>query len=715
MSARGEFLFEVGFEEMPAPWLEGLAQQLKAKFEAIAADQALDAKEARAFWTSRRLVLVADVKARQDDRNVVEWGPAAKIAKDAGGAWTKAAEGFAKKQGLSMDALSLQPKVEGAQDLYLCARKSVAGRDARDVLAESIAPLLRSLNFPKRMNWDAWLDDGKGAFQFGRPIRWIVTLFAGDLLPFSIFELKGGAKGDVIVTAGRRSSGHRFYPRSASSREFDVSSFADLSRGLDDRYVVLDPQTRASRIAAQIESAGGSKESATLPLAHEWRDLVEFPHLAIGVVPREFADLPEVVIETVLAHHQKAIVLPKCDDGASSFAVITGGDPKAAENAARGQERVVSARLKDARFFLKEDSKRVLSDCVADLDGVTFHKVLGTYGQKAKRVEALCGLLASRAGVDEASARRAGLLCKADLVTLMVREFTELQGAIGGLYAEKTESAEIADAIRFHYLPVAVERTAAPAGVIASSSIPLFAIVSFADKLDTLIGYFGIGTIPSGSSDPFGLRRAAQGVIRVLLDFWPGDAPDLRDLILRRYAIHDVKLSKSADECAKTVIAFLGERLRHVLVTRGAAADEVDAVLHASRDPLADVRDTERRVEALGAVRSEAKDVFASLSEAFKRAKNIAGETASIDLDPQALTHDSERALHLTLQTAEKTEVTDPRSRLRAAASLKEPLDAFFKNVMVMSEDPRERANRLALLKRVLNLVYEIADLSRLA
>lgn len=714
-----EFLFEIGFEEMPAPWLSGLADQLRAKFTALASDEQLNPAEVRVLWTSRRLVLVAEVKGRQDDRTVVEWGPAAKIARDAAGNWSKAAEGFAKKQGVALEALALAAKTPGGSDLYVSATRAIAGRPAVEVLASLLPQLLRGFNFPKRMNWDAWLDDGRGAFEFGRPIQWIVALLDGVVVPLTIFDAVAGARGAARVTSGRRSMGHRFYPREATDRGFDVRSFAELQAGLKSTFVILDPAERAAGIQAQVAAAGGDITGDSRDLLLEWADLVEYPTVVIGTIPREFADLPDEVLETVLAHHQKAVTLPRSVDGSPRFAAISGGDNAAAANVAQGQERVVVARLKDARFFYDEDRKRTLESRVDDLAAVTFHKGLGSYKEKSDRISLLATNLAGHAGLSAettTAAGRAALFAKADLVTLMVREFPELQGVMGGLYAAATEDPDVAAAIRWHYHPVAIEPEAAPFGRLEGGAARTFAVVALVDKIDTLVGYLGLGVTPSGSSDPYGLRRAGQGVIRILLDFWPGNAVDFNAVVADAHRLYGPALTRSTAEIQTTLRAFLIERLRGVLLARAAgSADEIEAVLHARVDPLIHVSQTANRLRDLAAVRSEQREVFAALAESFKRAKNIVGEAPAGDVDQTAFVEGAETRLHAAIVQAEGTPSTDPAARLRAVAGLRGEVDEFFKGVMVMADDPKLKANRLALLSRLLNLVYEVADLSRLA
>lgn len=714
-----EFLFEIGFEEMPAPWLSGLADQLSENFASAGREEQLAPSGIRVLWTSRRLVLNAEVKARQEDRTVVEWGPAAKIAKDAAGKWSKAAEGFAKKHTVALEALTLSPKVEGSADQYVSVKKHISGRPAREVLERVLPALLRGFNFPKRMNWDAWLDDGRGGFEFGRPIQWLVAVLDKEVVPLTIFDSVAGERGGPRVVSGLRSMGNRFYPRGAVDRGFEARSFAELETGLGARFVILDPVRRAARIREQVAAAGGVPSGAGAHLLNEWCDLVEYPTVVVGSIPKEFADLPDEVLDTVLAHHQKAIPLRRGADGSARFAAISGGDEAAARNASQGQERVVVARLKDARFFYDEDGKRTIESRVADLAAVTFHKSLGSYKDKADRISMMATDLAGRVGLSAettTAAGRAALFAKADLVTLMVREFPELQGVMGGLYAERTESKEVAAAIRWHYHPVAIEPDAAPAGRLEGAAQGVFSVVALVDKMDTLVGYFGLGQIPSGSSDPFGLRRAGQGVIRILLDFWNAAPPRLDDVIADAHRLHGSSLKKSTAEVQASLRAFLIERLRALLSARAAgSADEIEAVLQARLDPLEDVRATTERIRVLATVRSEQPEVFASLAESFKRAKNIVGESAASDVDQAALLEDAERALAAAVAAAEAVPFSDPANRLRAVAALRGDVDEFFKHVMVMADDPKVRANRLALLSRLLNLVYEVADLSRLA
>jgi glycyl-tRNA synthetase beta chain len=734
-----ELLVEIGFEEMPAPWLPGLAEQLRARFLEAAGRELVEAQDAAVLYTPRRLVLRADVLARQPDREEPVWGPSLKVAKDGEAKWTGAARGFAKKNAVAVEALG-----EGAKDpakpgeRYLLFVRKVAGRPTAEVLPGLLAGVLRALLFPKRMSWDAWLDDGRGAFPFGRPIRWLVLLLDGAVVPFAIHAAERGAKGPVVVQSGRTTRGHRFLPKGSGGRPVEVRSFGELERALRERFVILAPEERASRIEGQLRAAASGGTWDDHGLRDEWRDLVEYPTVVVGEVPAEFRLLPPEVLETVLVHHQKAISLRDDTGRIGRFAAITNGDGAAAGEIVRGMERVVVARLRDASFFLAEDRKSALGDRVPDLAGVTFHQGLGTYRDKSARTAKLVevmGRLGLLEGDSLAGATQAARLAKADLVTLMVREFPELQGVIGGIYlAGEGAPDEVAAAVRWHYHPVAVEPEAEPAGAFAGADgkSRVFAAVALADKLDTLAGYFGLGESPTGSRDPYGLRRAGQGAVRAVLDFWrpkPGEsAPDLQALLAAAVDGFGA-LKEPADKTVGAAALFLLDRLAYVLQARGFLADEVGAVIGApdpdetspafARQPgriraLADPIDALRRVEALQSVRREVPEDFAALAEAFKRAKNILAQQApAAAVDPALFEADAERALFDAASGLEKA-VGSYEDRLRGLASLRAPVGRFFDDVLVMAEDARVRANRLALLNLTLSLFYRIADISSL-
>jgi glycyl-tRNA synthetase beta chain len=736
-----ELVVEVGVEEMPAPWLPGLAGQLGSRFAEAAGKAHLDATAIETYWTPRRLLLRADVPGRQPDREEQVWGPSLKVAKDASGEWTGAAKGFARKNAVGVDELREAPRnPKKPEETHLLFVRKTTGADAAEVLPDLLASTLRALAFPKRMSWDAWLDDGRGAFPFGRPIRWMVTLLEGRVVPFVIYALDSGAKGAVVVESGSLTRGHRFLPRGAAGQPLTVTSFAGLRDGLQRHFVMLDPEERQARIDEGLRAVAGGREVDDHGLAREWRDLVEYPTVVRGDVPAEFRSLPIEVLETVLTHHQKYIPLRDADDQVARFAAVVNGDGASAPEIVRGMERVVVARLRDGAFFFAEDRKRRLAERVDDLAGVTFHRGLGSYRDKADRMRRLVAVMGERGLLDPSTlsaADEAARLAKADLTTLMVGEFPELQGVMGGIYLEAEGApTEVATAVRWHYHPVAVEEGATPAAAFAGrdAEARVFAAVALADKLDTLAGYFGIGETPTGSRDPFGLRRAGQGAIRLALDFWrPGDGeagPDLEALAAAAVEGHRDGLKPPVGEVRSALGQFLLERFQYVLETRGLPAEEVRAVLQAdearpangpsherngdSVRALADPLDAARRAVALHRVRADSREDFEALASAFKRARNILSEQEPAPkVDPARFEDDAERALHRAVESAAGA-AGDDETRLRGLAGLRGPVDRFFDDVLVMAEDPEVRGNRLALLRDTLSLFYRIADIQKL-
>jgi glycyl-tRNA synthetase beta chain len=509
-----------------------------------------------------------------------------------------------------------------------------------------------------------------------------------------------------------------------------VTSFADLKEGLRRRFVIVDPEERERRVEEGLREVAGGAEIDDHGLRQEWRDLVEYPTVVTGDVPDEFRSLPLEVLETVLRHHQKYIPLRDGEGRVARFAAVVNGDGASAPQIVRGMERVVVARLRDGAFFLTEDRKRDLATRVDDLAGVTFHRGLGTYKDKADRMARLVAAMGERRLLDasaRASAEAAARLAKADLTTLMVGEFPELQGVVGGIYLAAGGAApEISTAVRWHYHPVAVEEDAAPAAAFAGRDAEsrVFAAVALADKLDTLAGYFGIGEVPTGSRDPFGLRRAGQGALRLVLDFWrPGKAeprPDLQALTAAAVEGYGDDLKKPTGEIRPALERFLLERFQYVLEARGLPTDEVRAVLQAddaggpTTRALTDPLDAAKRVAALHRVRAESREDFEALAAAFKRARNILSQQEPAPkVDPTLFEDDAERALFHAVEQAAAA-AGDDETRLRGLAGLRGPVDRFFDDVLVMAEDPAIRGNRLALLRDTLSLFYRIADIQKL-
>ena len=353
---------------MPASWLPGLTEQLRLRFTDLAGREHLGPQAVASYSTPRRLIVTGQIDVRQPDREDKVWGPSLKVARDATGAWTGAATGFAKKSGVAVDQLQQGPKDPGAPaELHLFHVKRTAGRDAREVLPGVVTALLRGLAFPKRMSWDAWLEDGKGTFPFGRPVRWLVALLDAQVVPLTIFESQAGAKGRAIVESGMETRGHRFLPPARANSKVKVSGWPEYQAQLREHCVIVDPDERDRVIRERLGPVGGGG-AHDFGLLEEWKHLVEWPTVVFGRIPEEFRKLPTEVLQTVLVHHQKYIPLGE-GEHVTRFAALTNADRAAEAEIVRGMERVVVARLRDGAFFFAEDMKRPLSERVRTSPG----------------------------------------------------------------------------------------------------------------------------------------------------------------------------------------------------------------------------------------------------------------------------------------------------------------------------------------------------------
>ena len=531
--ANHELLVEVGCEEMPANWIPGLEAQLAERLSARLEEARIAARTpVRAFVGPRRLAAtVADLADRQSDLRETVTGPPVRAAFDAQGEPTPAALGFARKQKVDVSALA---RVETPKGEYLACHRRQAGAATVAVLGSVVASTLRDLAFPKAMRWDATLDDGRGEFAFGRPIRWLLFLYASRVVPFEIGRTTAAVTSGVApVRSGDTTYGHRFFARDGRpGQPIEVRSFADYRDRLAAAFVLIDRAERRDRITRELAvgAAASGGQLASLDqessLLGEVPDLVEHPTVVTGTFPREFLALPDEVLSTTMVHHQHYFPVVDAQDRLTArFLAVTNtpGDD-AARNAriARNAERVLVARLRDARFFWEADRRQRLDDRLDRLDTLVFHKRLGSYQKKAERTAKLAEHIARDVlGRPDAAedARRAALLAKADLATDMVGEFPELQGVMGGVYArEQGEAETIWNAIYHHYLPVGIGPDDPPLRRDLGEAAITWAAVALADKADTVAGLFRAGEKPTGSRDPLGVRRQAQGLLRVLID-----------------------------------------------------------------------------------------------------------------------------------------------------------------------------------------------------
>ena len=721
-----ELLLEIGVEELPAAWLPGLTKQLSEKLQARLIEMRLtpDAP-VESFSTPRRLTArIGRMPERQEDLDETVTGPPVSAAFNAAGEPTPAALGFAKKQGVAFEALG---RVKTEKGEYLAAKKHHRGKSTVDALPDLLAGLLRDLAFPKQMHWDAMLEDGKGELVFGRPIRWLLYLYGGRVVPFSIGRTPNAAGSQVQeIPTGAVTYGHRFLATSGrAGRAVKVRTFDEYRARLPEHFVILEHSERRDRIARELEAKarklGGRvhlREQADL--VDEVADLVEFPGVVAGFFERAFLELPHEVLTTTLVHHQHYFpVMTDSGELKEAFLAVVNTQPADERVIAKNAERVVTARLRDARFFWEADRKIKLEDRLERLHTVVFHKKLkdGSYRDKTERVTALAAAIAADAlrlnpdAVD--AAKTAARLAKADLVTDMVFEFPELQGIMGGIYArEEGQPEQVWKAVYYHYLPQAVEADAPPARAQLGAAAVTWAAVSMADKADTLVSLFNAGEKPTGSRDPFGLRRAAHGLLRVLVDL-----PELTGIDRPVTLAQIVGAPAEGTGGPSALSNFLLERLRYVLEQRGFDARNVRAVTHGSVDGLSPLL-ARRKLEVLPEFTSSPE--FTQLATAFKRVRNIARELpADARPDMGALKEPAELALFKELEQRQQTieaavKAGDFRRGFAEAARFGPAVDTFFKDVFVMVDDPALKTARLSLMKRLEQVILSLADISEI-
>ena len=715
-----ELLLEIGMEEIPASWLPGLTTQLGQVLEAKLKEARLSSDEPiETFSTPRRLtVRSAKISERQTDLEELVTGPPVAAAFAADGTLTPAGAGFVKKQNATEDQIE---RVKTPKGEYIGIRKHQRGKAAVDVLPGVLTSVLRGMSFPKQMRWDALLDDGKGELPFGRPIRWILYLYGGRVVPFTIGRspLAAGPRVQEI-SAGANTYGHRFLATSGrAGRAVKVKNFDDYRKRLSEHFIILERSERRDRISRELEGEArrrGGRIARSLVgqgMLDEVPDLVEYPVVASGTFNEEFLKLPEEVLTTTMIHHQHFFPV-NSDQGKllPVFLAVLNMEPDQPEIVSRNMERVLAARLRDAQFFYQSDRQQPLAEHQKRLDTVLFHKKAGTYLQKSERVAERAAQIVSqvlKTPAAEGFARDAGQLCKADLATDMVRELTELQGTMGGIYArEDGKPEEVWKAIYFHYLPVGVEATAPPTKEQLGKAAITWAAVALADKLDTLTTMFAAGERPTGSRDPDGLRRAAQGVVRILVDL-----PELTGLDLRLTLADLVR--EPADEA---FWSFMADRVRFVLEQRGYDPRNVRAVTHgdpAQVSPLV----AKRKLETLPEF-TESED-FKQLAGLFKRVRNIAKnlEASAPDLGGK-LTEPAELALAREVDRlapvieSAVSSGSGYRQAFAEAAKTGPAVAKFFDDVMVMTDDAKLRDARLRLLRRLEGLILQLADVSEI-
>lgn len=682
--------FEIGTEEIPAFDLAGAVKQLTTMVPSLLDDAAIPHGAVKIFSSPRRLIVIAEeIPEATEEKNEVFKGPSAKIAFDAEGNPTKAAQGFARGKGVDPSSLVVE-------DGYVYARTHTPSVNVASLLSSVLNKIIHGLSWPRSQRW------GVQSEYFTRPVRWIVALFGNEVIDFTFAGL----------VAGRTTYGHRFL----APGPFEVADADSLVDVVRSASVIPSEAEREQVIREGVAKA--EAETGFTAVLHpktlvEVINLAEYPTVLVGTFDEEFLKVPEeIIVDAMLVHQRYFPLYDKDGKLTNRFIVVSNGDPACAETIVDGNERVVRARLYDAKFFYDEDLKQPLESYVDHLGEVVFQEKLGTMLDKTNRIQRLADHLAEDAGLagqDLSDVERAARLCKADLVTSAVVEFTSVQGVMGSYYAAASgETAQVAQAIEQHYRP-RFAGDEAPDTVVGK-------IVAIADKLDTVCGLFAVGQGPTGSSDPFALRRSAIGIVAMLSG---KDAVEVSlvaaiDAALASYAQQGIEFD--ADAARRDVIEFFITRTKVMMRDAGNSIDAIDAVLSAGiQEPVELIN----RVSALEAARSEQPEVFEDLATAYARANNLCDSKLGTEVN-EGLLSEVEQALVRAVCQAESNvasalENNNYAAALSELAALRKPIDLFFENTMVMDEDQALRENRLRLLNSFVAVFANVADFALLS
>ena len=693
-----ELILEIGTEEIPALFLEKAREDLRNILSGELRDKGIDFEEMEILYTPRRLsARVSGLKRKQKDRTTENFGPPVRIAFDEDGGPTKAALGFARSQKVDVEKLVIAKRDTGE---FLCVRKTIKGRKTSSVLKEILPEVISSVPFRKSMRW------GSGKLTFARPIRWIAALYDGKPVKFSVESVK----------SSDQSFGHRF----TSPKPFRVVSWGNYLKTLEKGDVVADPEKRKEIIRKDTEAAakkigGAVKEDPEL--LETVVNLVEHPTVLVGEFEKKYLGLPEEVLISVMKNHQKyfPVYSEKTGKLLPSFIFVCGTPVKDKQVIIRGNERVIRARLNDAEFFFSEDTKKNLGDYTEDLESMVFLSDIGSYRGKVERMRTLAADMFGNPDLE-----RAAELSKSDLATQMVFEFAELQGVMGKYYSLVSgEKKAVANAVEEQYMPLT--RT----GELPRTRTG--ALLSIVDKMDNICSCFIADLAPTGSSDPYALRRQTLGIIRIAIE----KKLDISVSAILEHSIRLVldsmdtqkarKVKLSEEELKKNILAFFSERFRNLMTESGYERNIVESVISAGFDnPL----DAYHRINALGKF-ARRKD-FDTLATGFKRVFNIAKTRPSSPLDKKLFKQKAEKDLHRAFtktQTAVLKRLADSEkapgqgdylSSLESIKTLANPIDQFFDAVMVMDKTKKVRDNRLALLNEIKDLFFMIADFSKI-
>jgi len=683
-----ELLYEIGTEEIPSGYIAPAAEAFLALMRGRLEKLGLPFNEASWYATPRRLaVSVNGLPAQRPQRVEQVFGPPKKAAYNPDGSLSKAGLGFAKSRGVDPSQVKLGATEKGE---YIFVEVSSGGEAVKELLAAELPKVAMEIPFPKSMAW------GDSELRFVRPIHWVLALFGGEIIKFNLGH----------VESGDHTRGHRFM----GGKPFAVSSKADYVTRLLEGRVMASLQERKIMILDQARVVA-RENGATLvedeALAHTAACLVEWPKALWGSFDKEFLALPEELLIASMKNHQKMFAV-RGPDGrlTNGFIGVSNMIVEDDSVVTAGYRRVLRARLSDAKFFFDEDLKKPLDTFADRLGHVVYQKKLGTIGAKVSRFTALASYIAGKVDPERTKlVERTARLCKADLESLMVYEFPELQGVMGREYARHGgEPEDVCQGIFESYKP----RYSGDQTSISSTG----AIVGIADRIDTLAGCFGVGLIPTGAQDPFGLRRGALGVIQTIMD--KGYRLSLSDLLTRAIAQYEGRLDSPASEIHAKLMEFFAARLKNLWTGGGTPHDLAESVLSCGMDDLAGAR---LRLEAMRQLKE--RSFFIPLATTFKRAANIAKDTPITEPDPALFEKDCERVLYAEIkgverETAELEGANYYLEALERLAGLRSAVDRLFDEVMIMAEDERVRKNRLALLAQVRGLFIKIADFSKI-
>ncbi|TSO26365.1 glycine--tRNA ligase subunit beta [Lactobacillus sp. LL6] len=682
-----DYLFEIGTEEMPAHVVTRSVNQLADRTRKFLKENGLSFKDIKTFSTPRRLtILVEDLAEKQEDIDEVKKGPAKKIAQDADGNWTKAAQGFARGQGMSVDDIYFE-ELKGTEYAYVHVQKE--GKKASDILL-GMSDIIKAMTFPTKMRW------GSNDFEFVRPIHWLVSLFGSDVIPVEILD----------ITAGRKTEGHRFLGDSVVLANAD-----DYEDALKNQFVIVDAKERKDMIVRQIDelvSKNNWQVKEDKNLLEEVTNLVEYPTVFSGSFDEKYLQIPDEVLITSMKDNQRYFEVYDQDGKLiNHFIAVRNGNKDYIDNVISGNEKVLVARLDDAQFFYDEDRKYPLSHFVDKMKNVSFHDKIGSMAEKMERVRIIGNYLAKKWNLDENVVNdfdRAAELYKFDLVTQMVGEFAELQGVMGMHYARLAgEDEEVAVAIKEHYMPATAE------GPLPETTVG--SLLSVADKLDTIITFFGAGMIPSSSNDPYALRRYAYGIVRILLNQkWslPFNEvlPEIVDLIDGKTP---AKLPKEGEE-DQEIALFIRDRIKQYLQKNDFKYDVIDAVLASSQQDPSQIL---AAANVLGLHHDDPE--FKPVVESLTRIDNILKKAkfkGQIKIDEDLFEDASEKELYAGVQNLQ--EMKDLADLYQGFVQLQPVIDNYFETNMIMAKDEKVKNNRLAQLAQVSVLADRLGDLSQL-